>query len=64
MRCAELESLILSFLAQIRQGELTEEESRRHLALMTIAIHVRELADVIVGDLVDVVSALRGVTMH
>lgn len=49
-----LEGAILEFLGRIRQGNLTRQESDVHIALMTITVHFRSLADVIADDLADI----------
>jgi phosphate:Na+ symporter len=52
-----LEGAILEFLARIRQGDLTNEQSQTHIALMSAALHFRNIANIISNDLVDVVKA-------
>ena len=52
-----LEGEILEFLARIRQGDLTNEQSQTHIALMSAALHFRNIANVIVNALVDVAKA-------
>ena len=52
-----LESAILDFLGCLRQGTLTQVESGPHVALMTATVHLREVADIIGGDLVTVAQA-------
>ncbi len=51
-----LESLIFQFLSKIRKEDLTEKESHDHQTLMTAAINLRNLSDVIKGDMVEVIS--------
>ena len=48
-----LEAKILDYLAQIRQGTLTEEEGITHQQLMTAIVNLEGLADVIETDLVN-----------
>jgi phosphate:Na+ symporter len=52
-----LEGAILEFLARIRQGDLTNEQSQTHIALMSDALHFRNIANIISNDLVDVAKA-------
>jgi phosphate:Na+ symporter len=52
-----LEAAIVDFLGNLRQGPLTEIESGTHIALMTAAIHFREISDIINEDLVGVARA-------
>jgi phosphate:Na+ symporter len=47
-----LEAAILDYLSLIRQGLLTEEESRLHQQLMTVVVNLEGLADIIESDLV------------
>jgi phosphate:Na+ symporter len=54
-----LEPAVLKFLGRIRKGNLTEKESRTHIALLTATIHLRELADVIATDLLASLARFR-----
>jgi phosphate:Na+ symporter len=47
-----LEAEILRYLGQIRQGILTEEESREHQTLMTVIIDLENLADIMESEMV------------
>lgn len=56
---------IMAYLGKIRQNTLTEEESREHQGLMTAAVNLEGLADVIESDVRDLMyqsSQLRQVT--
>jgi phosphate:Na+ symporter len=46
-----LEAAIVDFLGRLRQGTLTQVESKTHVALMTATIHLWEIADIISDDL-------------
>jgi len=48
-----LEAAILDYLRHIRQGILSEQESRVHESLMSAAVNLEGLADVIETDLVE-----------
>ena len=52
-----LEGAILEFLTRIRQGDLTNEQSKTHIAWTSIALHFRNIGNIIVTDLVDVAKA-------
>jgi phosphate:Na+ symporter len=52
-----LESAIVDFLGRIRQGTLTQVESKTDVALMTASIHLWEISDAISGDLLGVARA-------
>jgi phosphate:Na+ symporter len=50
----ELGSAIVDFLGHLRQGSLTKDESKTHVALMTATVHLRSLAEIIGEDLATV----------
>ncbi|MGH8093238.1 MAG: Na/Pi cotransporter family protein [Chthoniobacterales bacterium] len=52
-----LEDAILQFLGRIRQEDLSEAQSQTLMALMSAAIGLRNIADIIAGDLVSVARA-------
>ena len=50
-----LHGAVLEFLVQMRQGASTQEQSETQVSLMTIAVHFREIAELIADDLANVV---------
>jgi phosphate:Na+ symporter len=49
-----LQEAILQFLARLREGNLSAAQSQIHVALMSAAIHFRNIADIIVAHLASV----------
>ncbi len=49
-----LESLIFQFLSKIRKEELTEKESHDHQALMSTVVNLKNISDVIKGDMAEI----------
>ncbi|HBZ69624.1 MAG TPA: hypothetical protein DEP35_07820 [Deltaproteobacteria bacterium] len=54
-----LEAAILEYLGRIRQGSLTDEESREQQKLMTATVQLKGLADVVAGDLLELAGSAR-----
>lgn len=52
-----LEVEILNYLSKIREGTLTEEESRTHQALMTSMLNLEGLADIMETDMIGTAKA-------
>jgi phosphate:Na+ symporter len=52
----ELQRIVLEFLAKIHTDKLTIQQSQEHIALMTIAVHYREIAEVIEDNLLEAVQ--------
>jgi phosphate:Na+ symporter len=51
-----LQTIVLEYLARIHAEKLTKQQSDEHIALMTIAVHYREISELIEDSLVSAVQ--------